>query len=1112
MKKLFLLVPAILLALTANAITPGTKALYNAYNAAQAGSTIVLEAGTYDETDRLIFTKDMTIMAAEGAEVIVKTHKDNQIKEGAKVKFIGIKFDGSEMGSYEYFIRSYDATDGKELRFEKCEMTGFAAQYLVNAAGAARTLDSVIINDCKCIGNSHDAIYIGAGSDTKETAKGIIVKNSTFANFSNLSHSVIEVDNYGSTKTPNIEVTVDHCTFYNNPTSASGYADIRVYKSTKVAISNCIFAHPEAYARCGTYCYGGTIDNCLSYNLTSGTKGHRADDINLSTCLPNADPLFTDAANGDFTLAGNYITGEVSPARGAATDGSDLGDPRWYTSGTYYTTDFADPGYNFTAAKAVTIGAGIEVNEHYGVNNPYLRYTGSTPTSAKATWLIEATRACYVDVTINMANNEWEGKPDGTYQNGKHIFGVEVWDENNVRLDTVAEGLYENGSSLDGYSTYPTIHLGSLYIPEPGVYTVKLLNCRSWSKCGVSSITMTYSGGDTIQMPGIATVNDAWFSPEGTRTDGKISFPGSTIQNGWVKWNVSFATASNYKAIVKASTTSGHNYTVKLYRNENDQDPITFANGANYDQTGDPVNIEIDPQLVEAGDYILEVVNSLTNSNAKLLGVQFVYAGGGIVDLPATLTPQDAVLEQGAYIDNDSINFALLEDAYAKWNVHSDGGYYTFKTNAFNAYALGQKYTISIYNSDETELIYSKQSVWNNTVGAFSFTTDAINLPENDYVVRIKNYDGSKGRVMNIEPEYAGGAIITIPNNNIPLADALLSTRAYRDNDGLHFTDADHYYCIADENATWNIQATAGVYTFTLNVAGTNYGIYELTVTDSQNNQVFKDSKGKSGTGTVSISSVLIPADGNYTIQLANINNHADGYLTSLAAAKEDVIVLDELAENNTMLVENQNTPKRIMLKRTFKGGMFNTICLPFSIGSNSTLEDIFGEGYELLQLVDATLEGSVLNLQFENVNTLSHGVPYLIKPAADVTNPTISNRTIKDLTVPEYTRGVVDFVGNFIKDEIPASENNLFLATNNALYFPTEALPIKGMRAYFKVNIPGAAHVLSHARIVTREQIVTDVELVSGQSNNTEKRIENGQLIIIKNGVRYNVMGTKIQ
>ena len=254
MKKLFLLIPALVLALTAKAIAPGTKALYNAYNAAEAGSTIVLEAGTYDETERLIFTKDMTIMAAEGAEVIVTPHKDNQIKEGAKVKFIGIKFVGSEMGTYEYFIRSYDATDGKELRFEKCEMTGFTGQYLINAAGATRTLDSVIFNDCKCINNGKDAIYIAAGSDTQETAKGVIVKNSTFANFAALAHSVIEVDNYGATKTPNIEVTVDHCTFYNNPTSASGYADIRVYKSTKVAISNCIFAHPEAYAPCGTYC------------------------------------------------------------------------------------------------------------------------------------------------------------------------------------------------------------------------------------------------------------------------------------------------------------------------------------------------------------------------------------------------------------------------------------------------------------------------------------------------------------------------------------------------------------------------------------------------------------------------------------------------------------------------------------------------------------------------------------------------------------------------------------------------------------------------------------------------------------------------------------------
>ena len=1136
MRKLFFLIPAMLLALMANAITPGTKALYNAYNAAQAGSTIVLEAGTYDETERLIFTKDMTIMAAEGAEVIVKTHKDNQIKEGAKVKFIGIKFDGSEMtSSYEYFIRSYDATDGKELRFEKCEMTGFAGQFLIHAADATRTLDSVIINDCKCIGNSNDAIYIGAGSDTKETAKGIIVKNSTFANFSNLSHSVIEVRNYGSTKTPNIEVTVDHCTFYNNPTSASGYADIRVYKSTKVAISNCIFAHPDAYSYCATYCYGGTINNCLTYHYSGGTKGHRADDIDLSTCLPNADPLFTDAAHGNFTLAGNYITGEISPARGAATDGSDLGDPRWYTPGTYYTTDFADAGYAFTADKAELSGNIVYETGAPAPQSPYLRYSHSWK-PGEAVWTIRATRACYVSATVNMADNTWNYDAEDNvrkyFQNHKHIFIVEVRDSTNTLVGSVQEGDHEEDGTSDGWATYPTVNLqGSIFIPKAGVYTVKLRNNRNESRCGVGSVTLTYVGGEVQAMPGITNINDAWFSPEGTRANGYIDFPNSTIQNGWVKWNVLFNKTSSYKAIVKINATSGHNYTVKLYRDENDQDPITFANGAQYSQTGEPVELEIEPQLIESGSYILEVVNGLQNSDAQLISVQFVRQGGGLVDMPGAINFEEAIFSTYAWLNEsgatDTIHFArpnheeyaadedytVEGSQYVKWRVNvTKSGKYQFVANTYCK--QGHNYRIMLLSEDETSTIQSQQEVpgnghaWNSQGADLELKTDVWELAKGNYVLKMQARE--LGRLMSLRGDYLGGAVDTIPGT-IDLADALLSDRAYRDNDGLHFTDADHYSTIANESATWNIYATAGVYDFTLNVVGTNHGIYQLIVKDSQNNEVATKEKGKSGAGTVEIKSVFFPADGNYTIRLANVNNYANGYLTALSAAKQDIVVLDEAATNNSVLTANYNVTKNFILKRTFKGGMYNTICLPFEIGSQGTMESIFGVGYELVKLSDATIspEG-VLTVEVENSVTLEHGVPYFIKPAADIVNPVFNNRKIKDTEMSDFSRGDVDFVGTFIKSEIPASEYNLFLGENNLLYFPMANTPIKGYRAYFRINNPNSAPV-RQARIVTREQVITEIDLV-GEENNTVKTIENGQLIIIKNGIRYNVMGAKIQ
>ena len=79
-------------------------------------------------------------------------------------------------------------------------------------------------------------------------------------------------------------------------------------------------------------------------------------------------------------------------------------------------------------------------------------------------------------------------------------------------------------------------------------------------------------------------------------------------------------------------------------------------------------------------------------------------------------------------------------------------------------------------------------------------------------------------------------------------------------------------------------------------------------------------------------------------------------------------------------------------------------------------------------------------------------------------------------------------------------------------MYYPEVDTPIKGMRGWFVIHdAPVAAPMIKHMRIVENTNVVTDVEFV-GAENNAIKTIENGQLVITIDGVRYNVMGAKIQ
>ena len=93
-------------------------------------------------------------------------------------------------------------------------------------------------------------------------------------------------------------------------------------------------------------------------------------------------------------------------------------------------------------------------------------------------------------------------------------------------------------------------------------------------------------------------------------------------------------------------------------------------------------------------------------------------------------------------------------------------------------------------------------------------------------------------------------------------------------------------------------------------------------------------------------------------------------------------------------------------------------------------------------------------------------------------------------------------------KITFPAGNNNYWLAENGYLY--GDATEMKALRAYFQFpNIPAGQAV--RARVTFNENVETGVEDII-ETETPVKVIENGQLIIIRDGVKYNVQGQVIR
>ena len=331
MKKIFFFLAAMALAITANAkvttISPDAEndALRLAVHCAEDGDIIEMTEGTYVQCNNgyVAFDgKSVTIKAAEGANVVLQLQVPITLANGGKATLQGIKIDASRLTElanwYEHVIYANDATEGKQLVMDGCELYGFNMNKSAIYSKAENKLDLCRINNCYFHDVEKSCLFF-EGTSIAELS----VTNSTFANnIAKVTDSyyagIIDVRNADA------KVTVDHCTFYNCLLMNTDYAAITMKgpQAANVVISNNIFMLPEAIDGHRAIREYVEATNCMTFNYVKDNGGIHSS-VTKTDCQLNVDPDFVDATNGNFALA------EGSPALTAGTDGKAIGDPRW---------------------------------------------------------------------------------------------------------------------------------------------------------------------------------------------------------------------------------------------------------------------------------------------------------------------------------------------------------------------------------------------------------------------------------------------------------------------------------------------------------------------------------------------------------------------------------------------------------------------------------------------------------------------------------------------------------------------------------------------------------------------------------------------------------------
>ena len=300
-------------------IEPGKQTLAAAVGySVSPGDTIVLKDGTYEEPYSVNFdVEGLVVMAAEGAKPVIANASEWACLElSASTTFDGITFDAGNVA--HYIIASKGAASGK-FAFVNCEFKGWTTWAISNQYEAGTHVDSVIVDNCLFHDGLGGAIsFSGSAPENQQSCQYFKMTNTTLYNLTESSYrGIINVGSNPEEEGKYNEVVIDHITMYNYELTESGIAAIAVRKSTDLKITNSIIANPEDKGYTALNVYGGTVDNTIHYN------GSKRSGNTVYTKCENIDPLFVDAANNNFMLQAN------SPAIGKATDGSNLGDPRW---------------------------------------------------------------------------------------------------------------------------------------------------------------------------------------------------------------------------------------------------------------------------------------------------------------------------------------------------------------------------------------------------------------------------------------------------------------------------------------------------------------------------------------------------------------------------------------------------------------------------------------------------------------------------------------------------------------------------------------------------------------------------------------------------------------
>ena len=202
------------------------------------------------------------------------------------------------------------------------------------------------------------------------------------------------------------------------------------------------------------------------------------------------------------------------------------------------------------------------------------------------------------------------------------------------------------------------------------------------------------------------------------------------------------------------------------------------------------------------------------------------------------------------------------------------------------------------------------------------------------------------------------------------------------------------------------------------------------------------------------------------------------------------------------------------VVERSFVYEQLHTLCLPFNVELHWLGEE--AKAYKLNSVVGNSAQE--LSLNASECATMTAGQPYIVKPkkGSEYEYLIVADAAVQNVSAGSYTitgGGYKVTMQGIAATPNPAQQTDgsteYWLAMEDGCLYKTPTNKL-GLRSIIKMTTTSGAPINVRARVAFNENVETGVEDII-TTDTPVKVIENGQLIIIRDGVKYNVQGQKL-